>query len=185
MKPFAQLGGFILASVSLCANAIPIATAGTEGYGVVVAHTGDVLATFQGSTAAYSDDLYLNGIKIFNNKASPVGSMVNLGSFAAGTELIFQLVVNNTGNLFYSGDASRNVDLTAHARVESDWLAAGTTLVSFEDLRFGPYNYNDLSFSFTNTIGDLDPIQIPEPGSLALVLLGLTAFGTVYRSKRP
>nr|WP_315427328.1 PEP-CTERM sorting domain-containing protein [uncultured Albidiferax sp.] len=185
MKFLSKFAACILASVCLSANAIPIASAGTEGYSVVVANTGDVIATFQGSTANYSDDLYLNGLKIFNNHVSPVGSMFNLGSFAGGTELIFQLRVNNTGQLFYTGDASRNPDLTAHARVESDWLVAGTSLVSFEDLLFGPFNYNDLSFSFTNTIGAVDPTNpIPEPGSLALILLGLGALGIVYRRKQ-
>ncbi len=163
----------ILAALSMAATAaqaFPIAAPGTEGF-VVIAAGGDVVATYQGNSASYSNDLYLvnTGQFIFNNHSSAVGSTVDLGAFAAGTELEFRLHVNNTGNDFYTGAAIRNLDNHAHARVQTAWQP-GETLVSFEDLRGGPYEYNDLSFSFTNTAGQNG---VPEPETLVLAALGL------------
>jgi hypothetical protein len=163
--------------------AFPIAAPGTEGLSVIVNSTADVIATYEGNSAAYSNDLYVGlnlgnaNTFIFNNHGSPVGSMVNLGSFSIGTELIFRLHVRNTGYDFYSGDASRNPDGYAHARVQQNWQP-GVTLVSFEDLYNGPFVYNDLSFSFTNTTSG-QPSTIPEPTTMLLVgsgLIGLAGF---------
>jgi len=92
------------------------------------------------------------------------------------------LFVTNTGNNFFSGAASRNPDATAHARVQSAWQT-GTTLVSFEDLFNGPFNYNDLSFSFTNTAAAGDT-SVPEPASLMLLGTGLLGLTTLRRRGR-
>ena len=161
-----------LASAS--AFALPIPPAGTEGLSIAVATDGDVVATFQGSSAAYSDDLILNGNVIFNNHASAIGSTVNLGSFSAGTVLDFSIFVHNTGNTFYSGPAALNPDGKAHARVQNEW-APNTTLVSFEDLDHGVFDYNDLSFSFNNTVAATPDVPIPAAAWLfASGLVGLT-----------
>ena len=100
---------------------------------------------------------------------------MNLGSFTPGTELIFRLFVNNTGEAFFTGPGSRNPDGQPHARVQSAWLP-GETLVSFEDLLNGPFDYNDLSFSFTNT-----KAVVPEPGLLAMLAAGA---GVVAMSRK-
>ena len=181
----------------LSASALPIAVAGTEGLNVLVAGS-PIIATYQGNSASYSNDLYLmlnnsgqsaddgdlaNDRFIFNNHATPVGTTVNLGSFALGSELMFRLFVNNTGHNFYTGAASRNPDGYTHARVEEGWQPT-ETLVSFEDLYNGAFNYNDLSFSFTNTVTTPSAISaVPEPGSLALIGLGLVGVGLVGRKK--
>jgi len=179
-------------SISGTASAFPIAIAGTEGLPVIVTSTGDVIATYLGNSAGYSNDLLLsmtiigpgldnvpaNDVFIFNNHLTPVGTTFNLGSFAVGTELIFRLHVNNTGHDFYSGDASRNPDGLAHARVQANF-GPNTTLVSFEDLLNTPEGvngYNDLSFSFSNTS------NVPEPGTLAL--LGVGVAGLLARRRR-
>lgn len=184
MKTLRTLAACAALSLPLSCLAFPIAAPGTEGL-EVIAGGGEVVATYQGNSASYSNDLYLitddgiagNDIFVFNNHGSAVGSTLSLGSFAAGTALQFRLHVNNTGHDYFTGAASRNPDGRFHARVEQNW-AVNTTLVSFEDLLGGPYDFNDLSFSFTNTATD-----IPEPGSLLLVGLGLAGLAARRRRK--
>ena len=187
-------GTLLAASVALLptvASAFPIAAAGTEGLAVIVSGTDSVIATYQGNSAAYSNDLYLGvsasanpgDVFIFNNHANSVGDTYNLGTFAVGTELIFRLYVNNTGDNFYSGAASRNADGMAHARAQADWMP-NTTLVSFEDLFGTPEGvngYNDLSFSFTNTSS---APAVPEPASVALLGLGIAGLALARRKKK-
>jgi len=179
------------------AQAFPIAEPGTEGFHVFVTAPGPVIATYQGNSASYSNDLYLmlnqagqpgndgysaNDAFIFNNHASPVGEMKDIGTFSAGTELMFRLHVNNTGYDFFTGSASSNADGQFHARVQENWLP-NTTLVSFEDL-YDPSghssNFNDLSFSFSNTA--IAPV--PEPEAFAMFLVGLGVLGAMTRRKK-
>ncbi|WEN14271.1 PEP-CTERM sorting domain-containing protein [Rhodanobacter sp. AS-Z3] len=173
--------GTTLAFFALAANAIPIGAPGTEGQKVIVSGTDHVIATYQGNTASYSNDLRLNGNFIFNNHTTPVGASVDLGSFAIGTELIFELFVNNTGYSYFTGPDSRNPDGHAHARVQANWQP-GETLVSFEDLFNGPFEFNDLSFSFTNTTSG--PTDVPEPNPLLLMLVGIGLIGVTVRYRR-
>lgn len=182
MKTFKRAAvGAALVLFAMTAHALPIAAPGTEGLKVIVSGTDHVIATYEGNSAAYSNDLLLNGVFIFNNHTTPVGTSVDLGSFAPGTELVFQLHVNNTGYDFYTGPDSRNPDSHAHARVQADW-EPGTTLVSFEDLFNGPFEYNDLSFSFTNTTSSATPV--PEPSPLLLMLAGIGLIGLMVRLRR-
>jgi hypothetical protein len=165
------------------AQAHPIATTG-DGFDVVVGSTNPIIATYLGTTASFSDDLYLVNTNtfVFNNQTSAVNSTVDLGSFAVGTVLTFRLHVNNTGDDFFSGAASQNADNHAHARVESNF-APGTTLVSFEDLLGGPFDYNDLSFSFSNTVA-VDVASTPIPGALPLFASGLGLLGFAAQRRR-
>ena len=173
-----------LMAMSTAASAFPIAVGG-DGFAVIVTSTDEIIATYQGNSAAYSNNLYLEntGAFLFNNQSSLWGSTVNLGSFAIGTELIFRLEVTNTGYSYFTGDASRNPDGYAHARVQSDWQA-NEALVSFEDLYNGPFDFNDLSFSFTSTRGAPEAPGVPEPASWALMIGGLGLVGASMRHRR-
>lgn len=179
MKLLAKIASFVAASVfSVAAFAHPVAISGTEGLSVI-ASGGNVVAKYEGNSAGFSNDLLLNLSFIFNNHATPIGNTLDLGYFAAGTELVFQLRVNDTGDNWYTGPASRNADGLFHARVQENWQP-GVTLVSFEDLwgtPEGQYGYNDLSFSFTNT----QTTPVPETSGLLLMLLGLAGLVAVRR----
>jgi len=168
------------------AFAFPIATTG-DGFKVFASSTDDIIAEYLGNSAAYSNDLYLdNGdgtmTFVFNNHSSSVGSTMNLGSFAIGTELIFVLHVNDTGYDYYTGPADRNPDNNAHARVQSNWQP-DTTLVSFEDLYNGPFDFNDLSFSFKNTIGNDVPL-VPEPSTAILLGVSIVCLAWYRRTRK-
>jgi hypothetical protein len=157
-----------------------------EGGSLFVTTSGNVSATYLGNSAAYDDRLYLSSPsnslgEVFFNHGDPVGTTKDLGFFSAGTELVFRLHVDNTGNDFYSGDGTRNPDSHAHARVTYDYTPTAT-LVEFEDLLGGPYNYNDLSFSFSNL---QQTASTPEPGTYALLAsTGLTGAAFLRRRKQ-
>ena len=156
---------------------------------MLVASDGYVTAEFLGSDAGYFNTLYLDvpgdaDMYLFD-KSSHLGSgPINLGWFAAGTELIFRLDVSNTGESFFTGDADRNADGLAHALATSTLNDAGVyvTTVGFEDLLGGgDLDFNDFEFLLTNVI---DPLAVPAPTVLALLGLGLFGFGIRDRIRR-
>jgi hypothetical protein len=176
---------FFLAMAGTAQAAHPIAAVGTEGLSVI-ATGGEVFATYLGSTASYTDLLYLNGgsTEIFRTVTNPtsVGTQVSLGSFSAGTELVFHINVTNQNQTFFSGPKSRNADDEEHARVQANWQA-NTTLVSFEDgwkVNEGAGGFNDMSFSLTG----VSVSAVPEPASMALALVGAIAIAGLKRKRK-
>jgi hypothetical protein len=71
------------------------------------------------------------------------GTIVQLGSFPAGVELIFSIYVRETQRTFYSGPASSNSDGLGHGDVTC--LSKGKARIGFEDqFGGGDRNYADL-----------------------------------------
>jgi hypothetical protein len=189
-----SMAGFVvvlLASFAQQGIAGPLGVAQALGEAVVggslfVAEQGEVVATYERSRAGFTNLLYFvdgssDDMFLFNNRRygsegrSAVGDTVSLGTFAAGTELIFRLLVTNRGNDFFTGSPGRNKDGLAHARATT---SGGRTHVGFEDiLGGGDMDFNDLQFSLSNVStripGVGDPQVIPTPSPLALVFLGL------------
>jgi hypothetical protein len=165
----------------------------------LIAVGGDVIAQFMGHSAGFTNELYLFSASdlstplpvtgdsgslgeglIFVNQTSVPGSTVNLGSFAAGTELVFAIYVQDTQQTYFMGPGSRNADNLAHAAVDNgaapqfpdygDPIPAGMVGVGFEDIfGGGDLDYDDLGFAFSNVRA------VPEPLSVSLIALGFAA----------
>ena len=110
-----------------------------------------------------------------------LGDRVDLGFFAAGSQLGFFLTANgyytgSSGNTFYTDD-SYNADGLMHvlAGVSPD---DGIIALGFEDIYGGgDMDFNDLlvavDIGIANTVA-LGHNNIPEPGVISLLLLGLS-----------
>jgi len=159
----------------------------------LIASGGDVTVTFLGPTgAAYDEHLFVatpsiasgpaaGGAHFFDNHSTANGTVVDLGTFAAGTEIVFGLYVDSTGDTFYDGPASRNFDGFVHAYMVNDYLGmADTTYVGFEDLNGltgSDWNYIDQVYSFTGAVGSS---SVPDTAStMALLGLGLVSLGAL------
>ena len=149
--------------------------AGILGGSVVVNQTGSVTVTFEGSSAGYTSTLYFGDQALFSSNVS-AGTSVTLEGLEAGQVLTFSILVQNTGNTFFTGSGSLNADGLAHAYVEN--LGDGSTKVGFEDLYGGgDKDYNDLMFSFSNTNTQAQLIQNPEPSTIILFGSGMLGLG--------
>ena len=171
------------AALTFCQRASAINPYPGEGNPVlcatVIASGGEVTATFITGSGFYWDYLYLDTVVagnpnysnagggsgetsnfIFVNHGSVPGQVVNLGSFPAGTELIFHVVADTSGMNFgpgpyldwYTGPATRNADGDCHAWVDAAYTGPyGGTAVGFEDLfGLGDAGYEDLIYTFSN-----------------------------------
>src|SRR3989344_819417 len=208
MKPEKQFLATITHALALvCATVLSVnASAATTTYGtpLIVQTTGTVMAQFVGgASAGFTNHLYLDppvnqlGV-IFNNHTNTLGDTVNLGSFTAGTELIFRNHVADTDTNFFNGPASSNPDNIIHAGIIEDLtdadmdayeflnglpnstLLRGGILVGFEDtLGGGDLDYNDLSYLFTN----VGTAPVPVPAAVWLFGSGLLGLIGVARRK--
>lgn len=169
MKKYLAVLALGMATVSShAASAAPVI-----GAPIIVSKTGNVTATFVGSDAGLTSELGLVGgpAAIFNNMTTPVGTTFDLGTFTAGTVLTFYIAVSS-GSTFFTGPGTGNPDLIPHAAVDA---MGGATIVGFEDLLGGgDLDYNDLTFSFTNT-------GVPEPTTWALMIAGFGLVGGAFR----
>jgi hypothetical protein len=166
-------------AVAMALGTAATAEAGVLG-GQLYASGGDVTVTISSSSADFTNVLELIfpfELEIGNNKDN-IGDTFNLGSFAAGQELIFGINVLDTGDFFQNGPASRNLDNVIH-NSNTD-LGNGVIEVGFEDLfGGGDEDYNDVVLSFTG----VQSVPIPEPTS-ALGVVGFAALVAISQRKK-
>ncbi len=125
---------------------------------------GDVMVEVMPATAGFVSELHISSPAPdrFIALNTDVGTVVNLGSFPAGVELIFTIFVRNTGNTFSMGPAVRNPDGIVHAGVDN--TAPGVAIVGFEDLLGGgDLDYDDNVFRFT---GGIAPLPCPPDSTV-------------------
>lgn len=125
----------------------------------VIATGGHVIITVLPSDAGYTSSLYLESMSgsIFLATNRDDGTVIDLGEFNAGEELIFRLSTPEEYS-YFTGPAGRNPDGLAHARVDA---FSGYAIVGFEDIYGGgDQDYNDCVFRFENVV--------PAPGALAM-----------------
>ncbi|WP_338849018.1 DUF4114 domain-containing protein [Massilia sp. W12] len=171
---------FALAAVFAAATLNAHAAIEIVGGRLIVADTGDVNVTFLGSDAGYTDVVFFenDGRKLFTGHSTPVGSSINLGSFARGTELTFRMHVSNTGDNFFTGPASANPDNLIHAHASLD--DNGNAVLGFEDiLGGGDRDYNDIQLRVSNVAA-----PVPEAETWGLMLAGLGGLGLIARRKK-
>lgn len=134
--------GKLLGHGALVASALGLVTGTAKADPVIggtLYKTGDMFATFIGSDAAYSDDLYFyltvgdltTAQFLFNNHDAAGGTEVDINdaALAVGDEAIFGICVDRSGggqmtpacdgaeDFFYSGDPSRNADGRDHIKI--------------------------------------------------------------------
>jgi hypothetical protein len=115
-------------------------------------------AMFCEGSAGYTSEIRLDApqfIPIGTGHVTASGSVVDLGVFPSGTELIFAIYVRDTGVTYYSGPASRNPDGQVHAAITQ--LPGDEVLVGFEDL----YGGGDRDYDDINVIVKAEAILAP------------------------
>lgn len=188
-----NIAGKILAAVATLATALPSASWAAPADPVVFAQNGTLTLTLVDNSGLFdhilelesatgpivspllvaSDPAGQNHTVVDGYPVNNINDTVALGSYVAGTELIFRLSnfccdpQNDLLNQLFTGPGSRNFDGNVYANVT---VLDGTHLqVGFEDLDPTRDTYNNFIFDVS-----LTPVPIPAAGwLLGTGLLGL------------
>ena len=153
----------------------------------IVATGGDVVVTFLGPTGAYYDEssFVISPVgtsgDFFQNHSTVKGAAIDLGYYAAGTEILFGIHVADSGQTYYTGPGDRNPDGDVHAFVQNDWQGmSGLTYIGFEDMYANlpaDWGYVDEVIAVTGAVG-----TVPETSpTILLFAAGFCALIIVYR----
>ncbi len=144
-------------------GAAPLAAPLAAGTAIVLPQAGSVTATVVGASAAYTSDFGLDQpthVLLLANATGQVGTTVPVGTFAAGTSLVFYIYVENTATTYLS--------TSDHAQVTASSATSWT--IGWEDGT--DFDYNDLVTQIT-----LTPSGPAAPGAAESFGTGSGAFG--------
>jgi hypothetical protein len=111
----------------------------------VVSGSSPVVVTCLGKSAMFTHRLYLDNKDRFICDSADKGKKVDLGTFPAETVLVFRLDVEQSGQSYYTGPASRNPDGVVHVKM-TDAGSSGWHF-GFEDIEGGgDRDFNDCLF---------------------------------------
>ncbi|RWR33762.1 hypothetical protein D2T29_05720 [Sinirhodobacter populi] len=173
----------ILAASAIAFATLPAAAATLSDYipadqyiggHIYVASAGEVTVTYIGSEAAFTNVSYFakdgSDQLLFTNVTAGQGT-ISLGSFAAGTELVFSMTSIGGGNV--------HSFLTGTEYAKAGEVDGYGFVVAFEDTINGDADYNDLVFSVSNVSSTLP--AVPVPAALPLIA---SAFGGLLVLRR-
>ena len=155
MKRENILACLVLSIISIAASPLLVGQAlHAQIGGHLYSSGGEVRIKVLSARAGYTSELWLDSpgsrrwLGVTNRD---VDSVVNVGTFSSGTELVFAIRMRDTGHYFRMGPGSRNPDGQPHARVTP--LAPGKADVGFEDVfGGGDLDYDDNMFEFTGVL---------------------------------
>ncbi len=189
----------LLCGGSAMADAIPYPNPGTENpvdYTFKAATSGDVVAYFYRSTAAFDEDfgLFVNGKNVgsgLDNRSTANGTALDFGKVKAGSSLDFYINVKDffvNDNPTYYTEASLNPGGTNQVYSTAYSGGAGIppgTYLGFEDLNPNnmgerpDFNYADTQFVVTNVATSVS--AAPEPSTWLLMFAGIGGIGLMMR----
>ncbi|HEY0214716.1 MAG TPA: DUF4114 domain-containing protein [Paenirhodobacter sp.] len=175
----------VIAATAFALAALPAAAATLNdavpsdsyiGGHIYVASNGEVVVNYIGSSASYTNLSYFvkDGADqpLFNNITAGQGA-ISLGSFTAGTELVFTMTsIGNGVKYFTTGTTD------AKAGVAGNY----GFVVAFEDIPGGDRDYNDLVFGVSNATSSLP--AVPVPAALPLIASAFGGLALLRRRRR-
>lgn len=177
----------VLAATVVALAALPVAAASVDpaaipgadtiGKQIYVKETGEVTVSYIGSDAGNTNFTYFvksgaDQLLYVNTFALSTDAPVSLGSFAAGSELVFSLTS--------VGGGSAVEFLTGTQYAKAGDTAAYGFVVAFEDLLAGDFDYNDMVLGVSNATNELPPVPVPA----ALPLLASAFGGLAFLRRR-